>query len=243
MRRLICVSEQGNGALDMVLCLPFALFFLFIVTDAGMTFVERGAVVDAVRTGLNAEELLTRGKTLLQMTDSYELVPDQEVIRVLTKQIADEIFLRVDNGRWQMRQEGAANFAVEVSALALCVDALTGELCASQSYEILFTAVKPESLSLPLDQTQFLSREEFLKHRFAEEKNMVPSRFALPLGIVYGADDAQGVGMRYQAQVIALYVDVRSNPSGINQAYGRSVLGRAYQVQEQQLHLVRRQAG
>lgn len=232
---MCCVvkSERGNGALEMILFLPLALFFLFVVTDAGLTYIEQGAVRDAVRSGLHHENRINAA-IYRPYASGAETINHAE-LRRLCEELAEEVFNSLGRAKAPLGNSAEADYAVEVSAISLAVDGDRGVL-EDTNYKILHTALLPESgfsSAGTADGYPYISREDFLVENLTEDQGQALSRFALPLGPRYAVHEPASA--RFLPEAIALYIEVRTLPSGINRPYIKSLLGRNYALQHQQL--------
>ena len=93
----------------MLLFMPLALLFLFVVTDAGVMLAEKGAITDAVRAGLNVEGEWGPGKVRGISAD--------EGVRTIVERVANEIAANVRRARTALPE--GESFGIEVSAFSL----------------------------------------------------------------------------------------------------------------------------
>jgi hypothetical protein len=236
---------KGSGTLDIVLFMPLALLFLFVLTDAGLGFVEKAAITDAIRAGVNAAGRHANREALFKTGPGNQLEVEQVFVQHLVDGIAREIVQRVSRGKFALKQTGMPRFAVEVAALLVRINADTGALNSSEPYTMTAVSNVPgNNIAEYIDNASgvsYVTREDFIEQEMKKEQGSSPSSYSVPLGLVYHAGQPGAVGFKYLDNSLVLFVEVRNIAEGINPSYTRAVLGRLFTLQEQQLHLVRAQ--
>ena len=242
----------GNGAIDMILFIPLALFFLIAVTDLGLGFTEQAAVEDAVRTGINTAVLAAKNQSLLILKPSSgpeeatEVSVDQEAAKSLTDRAAQEISSRIEAAKVGERGSEGPEYAVEAALISVSVDKSSGALLEQNDFEVIAVTDFPAAGSIPSSE-----REAYLKAQLELEKSSAPSKLAVPLGVVYSStisaglpgglniNDATGEASKYLDRTLLLYCAAKTSSSGLNPAYTRSILGGAQRYETQQLQMLR----
>lgn len=228
-------DAHGNAALDVVLFLPLALFFLFVVTDGGLTLVQQAELRDSVRAGLHAEYasaspfLLTRdGSDLLSEVDTT-------AARNLAEHLADELYSRIAPS-----SETSPRRGVEVSIFLLEIDPKTGALLQASPKRVA-TSYQPGN-SFPqsaiVSSYPYKSREDYLKEELIDPDKEA-SIYAQNLGPVYQLNGEVNSDLRYASKAAVVYVEVRAVVQGINAEFSKSALGRFYGFQLQHLQPLR----
>lgn len=241
--------ERGNGALDVLLFMPLGLFLLFVVTDGGLSLVEKAGIADALRSGLNAEVVHAKEERAIQLDEHYALRVDQEALERLASDTADEIAKRVKKTKKKLTRSDGPRFGIEVSAIVFDVNPDYGTIEQGDRYRIMAQACIPErgieEESANISGYPYLSRDDFIRRELRRDAlavgQRIPSRYAVPLGLAYRAEDPSRSQLKYLEQSVVLYAEVRAVTEGINQGYTRKVLGNFYAVQEQELHMLRTQ--
>jgi len=238
------INAKGNVLLDMVLVTPLALLLLFVGIDGGLTYIERSAVYDAVRVGLNAEAIISKKFQVYQYGADGEFAVDSSELREIGNTVALAILSNLSNAKNIKGDDGVALVRVEVSAVMFEVNPETGRIVSGADIEILSTSTLPNagmSSELTNSDYSYLSREDFIAAQIRQEGSQIASRFAVPLGVSYDASSAEQSSERYLEKTVILYAEVRSVRSGINNSIVKKTLGRFYATQEQQLRALRGQ--
>ena len=227
-------SVAGNAALDIVLFLPIALLFLFVVVDAGLLYVERSAVTDAVRAGLHAEYGSERPFQVLvqSLEGDYEVDPVEasDLAEFLLGKILSNLSaVHAPSGVGQPRR------FVEVSVFGLAIDASSGVVKPNR-VERIHSAYSTGQDSLPYAdnaEQHYQSREEFIQRTLDADVGV--SRFAEPNAPIHLSTGGFDSVHRFIPTAVLVYVDVRGIADGIHPNFVSSTLGRFYAYQVQQL--------
>ncbi len=225
--------EKGNAAIDIVLFMPLALFFLFAVTDGGLTLVEQARMRDSIRAGLQTEYDSEQGFALRSRSNAFEKSLSARDAQDLAEHLASSLQAQV-----QRAQSESPTEAVEVSIFSLRVNPETGNLLPS-SAERIATAFGSGSgfpQSALIEGYPYRSRADYIREKLNAE---APSVYAEPLGTVFLSTGEVDSSKRFVEQVFLVYVDARAVVTGINPSFAESALGRFYGFQLQQLQSLR----
>jgi hypothetical protein len=245
LKHYVCACSRGSGTLDIVLFMPLALLFLFVLTDAGLGFVEKASITDAIRAGINAAGMHTNQETLFKAGPENQLEVERVLVQNLVDGVARGIVQRVNKGKFALQKTRKPRFAVEVTAILVGINTDTGALNSSGPYTMIATSNVPGNNLAEYGENasgvSYVTRENFIEQELKHEQGILPSSYSVPLGLAYRADRPGTVGFKYLDNSLILYVEVRNIAEGINPSYTEAVLGRLFTLQEQQLHLVRAQ--
>lgn len=213
--------ERGTSPLEMLLCVPIALLFLFVVIDGGLALIERSSLRDGLRAGLNFEAAVVAGQ------DAAGTIAEEILSNALRAAGVSDEDRRV---------------AVEVRVLELAFDPLTGRLLSTGAVRETAREVRPAGGDA-LERASaagydYVTAEAFIEATLRHDADG-PHPFAVPLGLRYRADRSESAAVHYQTPLTVLYAELRALPAGTNQRYTRSVLGRFYALQEQTVRIMR----
>lgn len=241
-------NAAGNGVLEMLLCAPLALFFIFVAVDGGMSHLEREALLDALHTGVISGARQIQKESLYDTNADNTLTVNNTTVRNLTDGVANAINERVRSakGRFLNSNDTAtSHYKVVVSALLLPVNKESGEIQSTfAGAEVLAMAVKPEAtpafdLRNAIPNFPVVSQADFVDAELGGEPEATPSRFALPLGVSYRADNPNSIQKSFLDQTVIIYAEITAIPNGINLGYAQRALGSFYGLQLQELLSVR----
>ena len=241
--RFMNKGAKGNVLLDLVLVAPIALLLLFVGIDSGLTYIERSAVYDSLRAGLNAEALISKKVQLYSYGAGKRFEIDSEELEFAANEVAKEIASNISHAVRPITNDGIAQVGIEVSALLLNVDPESGKINLNDEFEVLTTARIPDNgvddPHLNIAGYSYRSAKEFISAQIEADSANSASRFAVPLGISYDAENPDSPSQRYLEKALVLYAEVRTITAGVNQNYVKRVLGRFYALQEQQIRSLR----
>ncbi len=229
------ISHKGNAALDVVLFLPLALFFLFVVTDGGLTLIEQAQLRDSIRAGLHAEYASEIPLTLTADLDQSGSAVNRTAAVALAQHLADEL-----NSRINPDPQSSSRRGVEVSIFAIEVDQQSGKLKLN-TLERVATEFQPGNGFPPssiITDYPYVSSENYLEQNLGQARDQGAS-FSQPLGPVYLSSGELDLTKRFAGRTLLVYVDVRAVVSGVNAAFAESALGRFYGFQLQHLQPLR----
>jgi hypothetical protein len=234
--------NRGSALLEMILFTPLAMLFLFIVVDGGLSLLERAAISDSIRSGLNTESLHNKSGNVLYLDQSYSLqIAEDETLRLLSA-IASQISENITTTRLFDWNKQSLNMAVIVAGVVVDIDASSGQN--SMTYD----SIGPVSISLgslqsnaTIHSLQKVSREEFIERQLRDSRNSTPSAFALPIGINYGDRGETNLEINYFQKSVLIYAEALVLTRGLNPTYAETILGSFYGFQDQYLFLLRTQ--
>ena len=216
--------QRGTAFVETLLFTPLALFFLFVVTDAGLFLVSQGTVRDCLRSGVHSE-------VLFRVTDEAGSAD------IVAANVADEIIRGLERARFFA---ATSSYTVRTAVLELSVNANSGRIessvsrvLASTERETIASYRRPAELQPDMD--------SYLREQLETETHKEPSVYALPLGIVYQAQAPTESHLGYLPKTYLLYAAVDGIPAGLSAGYVRSVLGTFYTLHEQRLQVLRLQ--
>lgn len=245
MRAFFCC--QGNGVLEMLLCTPLALLFLFVAVDGGISQLEKEALVDSLHTGVIDGSRFLQNQSLFSIDDSNGLALNREAVQTMVSGIARALDNKVVAAKRGYISNGVtvSKYKIVVSAILMPVNPESGEISGNfLNGEVITTAVEPSrgaNFNLPEEVPTFpyVTEADFVNHELSANSNSLPSPFAIPLGVSYRADNPEAIKLTYSDQTIIIYAEITSLPTGLNPAFAKSVLGRFYGLQLQELLSVR----
>ncbi|HMO18827.1 MAG TPA: hypothetical protein PKA63_12105 [Oligoflexia bacterium] len=223
-------SQFGNGMLEMLLFLPFALMVLFVGTDIGLGLLDRAMVTDVVREAQH-DQLIEGAISLYQVSGSG-LEINNAVVEALSSRIADRLNLELGTGgRRMVLASGSSNYRVQVSPVLLNIDTTSGAIT---SYEIFSEQVRNPGFSARSvsPEMPYISETEYLDGQLATRTSN-----ASPFSLLSPVPDAPGE--RYLPVSVAILVSVEAVSPSINPAFMRTVLGGLSAFQIHELHGVR----
>ncbi|MCB0323171.1 MAG: hypothetical protein KDD69_06335 [Bdellovibrionales bacterium] len=232
------IDERGNGPLDVVLFLPLALFFLFVVTDGGLTLIEKGVIRDAIRSGLQGDSSRTSEHPARENDDPSASLIDPEGARHLVQELAQAVASQLERARPTTGESSAPHFGVRVSALEIGVNPNTGALAPGARYRTIAAHEIGSLDGATVEGYPYESRENYLANALERDAAASISRFARPAGVQFSVlGDAPQA--RFLARTLALHIEVRAVAGGTNRSFIRAALGRFYALQEHHLRTAR----
>ena len=230
----------GNCVLEMLLFTPLALFFLFAVIDGGLTFREKSAVVDAIRSGI-LSQALHRGFNTITSAEFVESldIPAEQVDQMLSG-VTAEVAENILRSRGQPENAEIKDFRVSAALVALNVDNATGELVSHRTLNpiITYPAHSVFNISDLVPDFPHRSIQAFVADSLALEYSRTPSSYAVPLTI---AREHNGLRHSFLQRTLLLCVEVTALPKSFAPVISRNLLGRYYAVEEHQLMPLRMQ--
>lgn len=235
--------ERGSAIMEMVLFTPLALFFLFAVIDGGLALLQRAAVTDALRAGLNTELLYNQDGSVLRF-DEQSLSPvvnENQALRLLTA-LASEIAESVKTVQNYGEGETPTTFKVTVAGVVVDIDPRTGALGSTNRVVIgpVYAGDANFDLRTEIPQYDSVSSEDYIENELITERGKLPSSLAIPIGVDYGAAE-ESVTVRYLDKAVLLYAGVEGTSKTPFNAPTKSLLGTLYGIHEQHLMLLRTQ--
>lgn len=232
-------SQLGSPSMEMVLCTPLALLFLFVAIDGGLAFIEKAALSDALRSGLNTEGIC----------DSYkgQLTPDgtgQFVVGADLTQFVQCVSGEIRKNIIQTRPSGSgaamSDFKVTLQPVILDMDPQNGHFL---RYRFIAPEVQVGSFDIHTASPSYplKSKDTFVGELLSEEADAPVSRYASPVGVSYSATDPGSSALRFMPQSLLLYGEITALTRGINHSYVSRILGRLYALQKQDFRLLRSQ--
>lgn len=225
LRHLFFGSERGTPSFEFLLYLPIALLFLFVATDAGLNFLERAALSDALRSGLNSEALCVRRIETARAAESLSPLPAASHAIEVASCIASEISNTVIHQSRFGTPLTAGDFRLTISLVTLNIDRGNGTLTGVSVDALPLSDSLAGTLNLADRVPSFPLRqqEDFISDELRDDWGRAPSRFALP------ASESS----RYLETTIGIYAELAAVSRGTNSMVLRSVIGRTFAVQLQ----------
>ena len=215
-------SESGNGPLEMLVFLPLAMFFLFLVVDGGMAYVDRSTIVDALRAGLNSQGIYEAG-TVQELGDGSAIEIVDFAAEGLVTSVGQEIESILN------RRFSSEDYQLTITAMQIAVDPQTGETIGFP-IEIASFRAGEFRVGSKAPKFQATSRGEFLASELARDS--MPSRYALRSGARYTVFGEYTDG-QFLDRGIILYGEVIGMTRGFARQYVKRILGRYFVVQTQ----------
>lgn len=226
--------------LGILLFLPLALFFLFIVIDAGLALIEKAAISNALRAGFNGEAHISQGENPFQLT-STGIELDRTTLTTEIQNIAEDILSKMVAALHQPSERVLHNVKVTVVAIPLEVNSENGVIIGNLHQGQLRVVVGDTNFDLHQAAPDFaiISQEQFIEEQIDRGDEAHPSPFALPAGVRYQPENSNSAPLLYLSQGVALYGEVTALARGNNSRYVKQVLSHFYGLQEQQLRGLR----
>lgn len=234
-RRFDLRKQCGNSVLEMLLCTPLALLFLFVVTDTGLSLIDGAALKDAVRTGIAAQAAVGRELPLVRLgADGEFLAMAQSELETSGRELADAVEQAVLRTKRNSVGDTRVPISIDVTPVTVEIDAATGKLDLG-SLRAANSVGSRSSAPVSVCDAE-LPPLAFAQSQLQAEQGKAPSRYATPSGFNVGTGAPQ---VAYLPQAVFFAVSVRVQPSGVNPKYSNNALGRVRALCEQQLTEVR----
>lgn len=249
------ITINGNAFLEMLLFLPLGVLLLFVAVDAGFVYSEKAAIVNAIRSGVHSQVRLSAEHGLLVLNREFVLEQDERAAEQLLQQVLEHIRENVACSRRTANDEQDERFRIRAATVYLDIDPDTGQLSPSWRRN-LGQALSAErgafSINSVVPSYPYVSMEDFLTEKISNAEDAAaysdssgsvgrnPSPFAVPAGHEYRAD-IPSAKRKYLSKTALLYVEVTALTRGLAPMLTRSLLGRFYALEEQQMHLLRQQ--
>lgn len=222
----------GNAALEMLLCTPIALFFLFAVTDTGLTFIQSAGLRDAIRAGIAAEARSGKEAPALTLNESGEFVESSRAdLADTARRIAQSIEANVLQSKVYGVNDANPMFEIEVTPVMVGINAETGKL-ELDSIEVGAAVRSPASVSAAALDCAQEQPGDFVTAQLGANQGELPSRYAVPAGFTFGGGSAQAV---FVPKGLFFHVRTRVLPGSINAGFVAGILGKPSVMCDQQL--------
>lgn len=233
-------NSQGNSMVGMLLFLPLALFFLFVVIDAGLALIDKAAISNALRAGFNGEAYRSQSENPFQLT-STGIELDRSKLTTVIQNVAQDILSKIEVTLRRPGERVLQDIKVTVVAIPLEVNPENGVITGSLHQGQLRVVVGDTGFDLHQAVPDFaiISQEQFIEEQIDRGDDARPSPFALPAGIRYQPENSNSGTPMYLSQGVALYGEVTALARGNNSWYVKQVLNHFYALQEQQLRGLR----
>jgi TadE-like protein len=243
-------KETGNAMMEMLLFSPIAFLFLFGVVDGGFAYLERSAIADAIKSGLNSEQISWDGENYLNsdsqtlnIEDDHSLSLNTESTQRIIHNIGEQIRKNIETRSALSNLITEKLFLIKVTPVLLSIDPETGSLT---NYEVLSTSYQhptPATFNIQSSVPSFnyIDAQTYLKEMLPE--NSEASSYAIPIGRAYEVTNSFNPTSRYLDQAVVAYVEVTALTRGIGRDHVKSIIGRFYALEEQYLLPIRAQLG
>jgi len=244
MRKFAVAKCCGNAYLEMLLFAPLGALFFFAAIDAGFVFVEKAAMADALRAGINSEILRSKERAVFSMGEDLEVTPNDQSAMNLINTVANAISENARRIHGIRDNQEPDSFAVKVSLVLLEIDPETGSaLPSSLTNPTIFGPVEYGSFDLKavVPEYPLVSMKDFIISTLAKNDSMAESSYAIPTSRTSEPNSPEESNFAYLDASALLYVEITSLTRGIAPPITKSILGRFYALQKQQLHFLRTQ--
>lgn len=232
-------NQLGNAALETVLFLPIALFFLFVAIDVGLCLIQRASIKDDFRSTLNS--VASYAKPLLQKGGA-DL--SRQELEMLAESISNELNTSLARTYRLVRgaQDDKSSYATRVSIYSIEISSESGNLEAGTLDEVYQLEEPPgglQQLAELVSAAAFIEEGEYVNAVLDSDTGLTTSRFAQAVGFLHAPEGRSADQFRERS--LLLYLEVRAIPQGINLDYVDNILGRFLSIQQQNLELIRLQ--
>ena len=173
-------KQKGNSVLELLLFLPIALFFLFVVIDAGLSLIQKAAINDAFRSGVNSLPAYVKSEQ-----NNY---PDREQLYTqVVSRLAQEISSNVSEV-YSTYDSSAGGFEVLANLYRVSIDPLSGKTL-SLTPELV-ASFKQGQLSNANLLKSFASIDDYLDKVFSADLLNAVSSYAEPLAYINSPVDS-----------------------------------------------------
>ncbi len=239
MKKLL--SQRANCYLEMMMFIPVAALLLLGGTDLGLSLVERSALRDAVREGLQDQSRYEGDISVLE-PNGNELELNSSNLNILSQRVADRIASRIVSTK-----EGLANgdtpldFRVEVSAVVYETNPVDGSIVNQSNVFTRVSNIGTPGFYLPsiAPNASYESPESYRTRLLTNAQSTTPSRYAISAGASFSEDGEILNTVTYLPYSIILHANVTAITQGFHGSYVSNKFGGLFGFQEQQVMAVR----
>ena len=210
------LEERGSAILEMALFMPVLLSLVLLLLDLGYATVSRANLIDALMSGVSQE--------VVRLAEPIDFASNEFARRRGAQVLADTLMAQVES-RLDSSVLSGESISVELSVFQLRFGTTTGEAILS-SLEELASASSVfglSSASLPR-QSKFFDKRQWVFEHLSKEKDVLPSHYAIPLGILRASSSNEFSQVRYLDRRLFLHVAlfVSSKAGYWEQFFGKS---------------------
>ncbi|MBL7662358.1 pilus assembly protein, partial [bacterium] len=226
------LNQRGSSMLEMVLFTPLALMFLFLVIDGGLYLSSGAAVTDALRAGFNHVAIISKEHRVVDIDHGLEVRYHQD----RAESFLEELSSKIDD---QMKKSfGTTPYKIKLAFVWLDLDQATGKV---RNYEIRDTLTIPHSVEHPElpgngNSYPYVSIEQYLANTF-NATHPEPSPYALPLSLAYDGGVPNSGALQYLNHALVIYGEIDAITLQRAHFFAKSIMGRFYGVERQELIL------
>ncbi|MCC6219951.1 MAG: pilus assembly protein [Deltaproteobacteria bacterium] len=231
-KRNILFCQWGNGLLETVLFTPLALFFLLVVTDAGLYLVRKSVFTNAVRAGL-ASRAHHANSSPLYLDSNFALRVDEGVLEEILDGVVKETSDAVTKG---MSSASFDDYKLRAVGVVFEVDEHSGKLL---RYSFNGSAESHGNFSLKTRAPRYpyKTQETFLREQLDHANSLSPSSYSVPTGPI--VDPQTGYASnRYYGISLGIYVELTALTGGYAPSAVKNSLGEYFAIQQQELELL-----
>ncbi len=213
--------KNGNGIIDIILFLPFVFLFLFCSIDLGLAYKDRGAILGVVNSVLNEEILSNKKYKLYTLTESADLLKNEENFQNYLNEINQLITQKITATRGLSNSDKNNSLKLSSAIIELKINQENGAL---QDYQVY-----PSINSNPTDIKDFINKQ--LQNCWVGN----PCNYALPISNSLNFNSTKN----YLAYAMLLAFEIKAESYGISREMNQSLLGKIFSVDEKFLKLLR----
>lgn len=221
--------KNGNGILEIVLFIPFAFLFLFSSIDLGLAYKDRGAILGAVNSVLNEEVLYNKKYPLYTLTESADLLRNEENFQFYLKEINQLIAKKIAATRGLSNADNIDTLKISSTIVELKINPENGALEDYQVHQPI--AYFPEGGG------HTITLEDFINIQLQSCTVGNACTKALPLGKALNFATSKN----YLPYSLMIAFEIKAESYGISKEMNQSLLGKIFSVDEKFLKLLRTQ--
>ncbi len=231
LKILFKTKESGNGALELILFIPVALFFLFIIVDVGLYIGDRAKVDDLVRSMLHDVNTYSEALNLLDLNSDFSLEVNEKNAKDFVKKLSSDFYNKV------LEERKGEGFSLEVSLFKLSFNPSTGSLLYKK--EIYSSGRKGGfSLRTKVPEYPYITKEEYIKKIIKNSKEQTPfsKKTSIRYNIKKGSYSSEN---KFSPLTLIIYIELETESHSISGSTIRTLLGHYLGTQSQGVETIR----
>ncbi len=231
---------RGSIPLEMALITPLALLLLFVGLDAGLAYMQKTAIIDALRSGMNTSGVLLKNSSIVE----FDPVEGSHVNESKANEVVSEVLSDIRAALARIKGDSATDYKIRVQAIVMEVDPNTG-IVTDRARNVFAEQFPlgggdPHLPEFDPGRYHYQALEDYLDASIRPGSEQ-SRQFAIPETPSYQVGGSQARSLRFLPFSVVLVGEVQALTNGINTPFARSVLGKFFAVAEKQIVPLRTQ--
>ena len=230
---LMRIDERGNGILEMVLFVPFAILLLFVSIDLGLSFLDRAMVSDALRETTH-EEIVSRinlqGPSVYRATASGVEI-DDDLVENLSQKLGDRLSNVIIDRRINLtNSNSSAQVKVSVTPIKISIDPKDGKIIGVSKMTTYVSNIGNPTLNLG-PKIKVVSDDDYIQSAFSSTQS--------DLGYAVLAANYSNSNILYLPTTLGFLISVEVLSPSINPIFLQQIFNSGLGIQLKDFHVVR----